>query len=365
MPFSTDTKSRMFARCMRHCCLCRKQCGTNIEAAHIIDEAAGGSNDEQNGIPLCFDCHQEIGAYRDSHPKGNKFTPSELRSRRDKVYELVQAGQIRAEPSSAAVAQNPPTAGCEGDNSTSLAKERFRKLHEQFIGAAQTYPNLFFAAAVPVHPEATLWTETLAKVGGIWCRFPGLEPYCWYELLGKPFYPLKPVCDRWLSMEGHLWHGIFYGPPPRLQPNGEEDEISAELYRRVCESGIELFDSLARQAAAYCAVRSAPEEIFMALNRYQSRTAFHDCQRVENRWLEKLCNLPTATHVEADLSMFKCRKRLEQEEATSGQQCDRYWEAYKLRRVPCDVFSASAMAMESFFSGSAIDSPLAARGIHA
>src|SRR5262249_43766458 len=62
MPFSPDTKTRMFTRCMRHCCLCRKQCGTNIEAAHIIDEAAGGSNDEENGIPVCFDCHQEIVA---------------------------------------------------------------------------------------------------------------------------------------------------------------------------------------------------------------------------------------------------------------------------------------------------------------
>jgi hypothetical protein len=79
---------------MRHCCLCRKQCGTNIEAAHIIDEGAGGTNEEENGIPACFDCHQEIGAYRDSHPKGNKFRPEELRARRDKVYELVAAGKM-------------------------------------------------------------------------------------------------------------------------------------------------------------------------------------------------------------------------------------------------------------------------------
>jgi hypothetical protein len=347
---------------MRHCCLCRKQCGTNIEAAHIVDEAAGGSNDDQNGIPLCFDCHQEIGAYRDSHPKGNKFTPNELRSRRDKVYELVQAGQIRAEPSGAAIAQTSPAAGYEAEILASLAKERFRKLHEQFLEAAQTYPNLFFAAAVPVHPEATLWTETLAKVGGIWCRFPGLEACRWYELLDKPFYPLKPVCDRWLSMEGQLWHGIFYGPPPKLRPNGQENEIAAEHYRKVCESGIELFDSLARQSAAYCGVPSAPEEIFMALNRYQARLAFHDCQRVENRWLEKLCNLPSVRHIQADVSMFKPRKRVQRDEATRGQEYDRYWEAYKLRRVPCDVFSASAMAMESFFSGSAIGSVVAARG---
>jgi hypothetical protein len=94
MPFSPEVKTRMFARCMRHCCLCRKQCGTNIEAAHIIDEAAGGSNEEDNGIPLCFDCHQEVGAYRDSHPKGNKFRPEELRQRRDAVYELVRTGRL-------------------------------------------------------------------------------------------------------------------------------------------------------------------------------------------------------------------------------------------------------------------------------
>ena len=94
MPFSPEVKSKMFTHCMRHCCLCRRQCGTNIEAAHIIDEAAGGSNDEGNGIPVCFDCHQEVGAYRDSHPKGNKFRPEELKQRRDMVYELVAAGKL-------------------------------------------------------------------------------------------------------------------------------------------------------------------------------------------------------------------------------------------------------------------------------
>ena len=232
---------------------------------------------------------------------------------------------------------------------TSLADERFRRLHEQFLDAAQTYPNLFFAAAMPVHPEGTLWTETLANIGGTWCRFPGLEPYRWYELLDKPFYPLKPACDRWLSMEGHLWHGVFYGPGPKLQPNGQEDRISAENYRRVCESGIELFDSLARQAAAYCALPTRPDEILMRLNRYAARLAFHDCQRVENRWLEKLCNLPTAIHVETELSMFKWQKRLKQGETSnsdSDQPCERYWEAYKLRRFPCDVFTASALAIE-------------------
>src|SRR6266849_9448943 len=94
MPFSPEVKSRMFSRCERFCCLCLKRCGTNIEAAHIIPEAAGGSNEEANGIPVCLDCHQEIGGYDDQHPKGNKFRPDELRARRDKVYRAVQSGEI-------------------------------------------------------------------------------------------------------------------------------------------------------------------------------------------------------------------------------------------------------------------------------
>jgi hypothetical protein len=119
--FSPDVKARMFVRCMRHCCLCRKQCGTNIEAAHIIDEAAGGANDDENGIPLCFDCHQEIGAYRDSHPKGNKFTPDELRSRRDEVYELVRTGQIRAVPNDAPVPQINAAVLIQGPNAINIS----------------------------------------------------------------------------------------------------------------------------------------------------------------------------------------------------------------------------------------------------
>lgn len=107
MSFSPEVKSKMFTRCMRHCCLCRKQCGTNIEAAHIIDEAAGGSNDEDNGIPVCFDCHQEIGAYRDSHPKGNKFRPEELKQRRDMVCEVVATGKLVSQSTKAQEVSTP------------------------------------------------------------------------------------------------------------------------------------------------------------------------------------------------------------------------------------------------------------------
>lgn len=97
MPFHHNIKMRMFIRCARLCCLCCKQCGTNIEAAHIIAEADGGPNDEENGIPLCYDCHTEVGHYNDHHPKGNKFRPTELKERRNHIYRLVDAGVIHAQ----------------------------------------------------------------------------------------------------------------------------------------------------------------------------------------------------------------------------------------------------------------------------
>ena len=94
MSFSANTKARMFIKSARLCCLCLKQCGTNIEAAHIEDKNKGGSNDESNGIPVCLDCHQEIGGYDSKHPKGNKFSHVELRARRDHIYKLVDSGVI-------------------------------------------------------------------------------------------------------------------------------------------------------------------------------------------------------------------------------------------------------------------------------
>lgn len=70
--------------CSRHCCVCGKACGVAIEVAHID---ADGSNSLDNAIPLCFECHQEIGHYNDAHPRGRKFRAPELISRRDQIYE--------------------------------------------------------------------------------------------------------------------------------------------------------------------------------------------------------------------------------------------------------------------------------------
>jgi hypothetical protein len=81
--FSEDIKAKALLWGDRHCCLCGKPCGTDIEVAHIEK----GRNDLDNAIPLCYDCHAKIGRYNEDHPRGNRYRPEELKMRREQVYE--------------------------------------------------------------------------------------------------------------------------------------------------------------------------------------------------------------------------------------------------------------------------------------
>jgi hypothetical protein len=85
-PFTEDVKLKCLLWSDRHCCLCEKACGTDIEIAHIDEKEKGGNNID-NAIPLCYECHAKIGRYRSEHPKGNKYRPKELKARREQIYE--------------------------------------------------------------------------------------------------------------------------------------------------------------------------------------------------------------------------------------------------------------------------------------
>lgn len=87
MPFSPSIRRISLLWCDRHCCLCKRPCGLDIEIDHLIPEAKGGPNTLDNAIPLCFDCHARTHRYNDRHPRGNKYFVKELRARRDQVYE--------------------------------------------------------------------------------------------------------------------------------------------------------------------------------------------------------------------------------------------------------------------------------------
>ncbi len=109
MPFNTEVREEALVRSARHCCLCHRFCGLKIELHHIVQEHEGGGNTLENCIPLCFDCHADIRSYDHKHPKGSKYTPGELRRRRDlwfqKVANSTVLGASEAHPADVKVYQ--------------------------------------------------------------------------------------------------------------------------------------------------------------------------------------------------------------------------------------------------------------------
>lgn len=85
--FPARMREKLLLWCARHCCLCGKPCDVLIDIHHIKPVEKGGTNDEDNAIPLCFDCHGKVGHYNEMHPKGTRFREAELKMRRDQIYD--------------------------------------------------------------------------------------------------------------------------------------------------------------------------------------------------------------------------------------------------------------------------------------
>ena len=89
MPFSQSVKARVLVAAARHCCVCHRYKGINIEVHHIEQESESEDNSFENAIGLCFDCHADAGHYNPGHPRGTKLSASELRRARNRWFEIV------------------------------------------------------------------------------------------------------------------------------------------------------------------------------------------------------------------------------------------------------------------------------------
>lgn len=98
MSFPNNVREDAIVASGRHCCLCHKFCGTKIEVHHIRLESEGGTNTFDNAIPLCFDCHADMMSYDKQHPKGTKYSETELKKHRDNWYKKVLGGIGLARP---------------------------------------------------------------------------------------------------------------------------------------------------------------------------------------------------------------------------------------------------------------------------
>ncbi len=100
MAFSKEVQVAALVACGRCCCLCHKFCGPKMELHHIIQKANGGDDSFENCIPLCFECHADMGKRDPHHPKGKGYSPEELRMHRDNWYHRKQASVSSKIPNS-------------------------------------------------------------------------------------------------------------------------------------------------------------------------------------------------------------------------------------------------------------------------
>ncbi|MFN7716805.1 MAG: HNH endonuclease [Pseudanabaenaceae cyanobacterium] len=90
MAFPPSIAEKALLDCGRCCSICHKFCGFKIELHHIIQKSEGGEDSYENCIPLCLDCHADVKAYNPKHPKGRKYTETELVEHRNRWYEKVR-----------------------------------------------------------------------------------------------------------------------------------------------------------------------------------------------------------------------------------------------------------------------------------
>ncbi len=97
MGFSNKIKEKVLVASARRCCVCKGFAGRNIEVHHIVHKNEGGEDTFENAIPLCFNCHADAGHYNPKHPRGIKYSPSELRKHRDSWYKVVSDGKFKSQ----------------------------------------------------------------------------------------------------------------------------------------------------------------------------------------------------------------------------------------------------------------------------
>jgi len=82
--FTEDIKLKCLLWSARHCGICGKPCGLDIEIAHIDQN---GDDSQDNATPACYYCHANMGRYYSKHGRGNKYRFKEIKKSRDQIYE--------------------------------------------------------------------------------------------------------------------------------------------------------------------------------------------------------------------------------------------------------------------------------------
>jgi hypothetical protein len=61
-----------------------------METDHIKPRDKSGTDEIDNAIPVCLECHAEIHCYNPDHPRGRKFTETELRKHKEQWLSICE-----------------------------------------------------------------------------------------------------------------------------------------------------------------------------------------------------------------------------------------------------------------------------------
>jgi hypothetical protein len=88
MAFKQEEVEQLLADTGRRCCLC----GTlhKVQVHHIVAKDNGGSDDIDNAIPLCPNCHDEVHGRYTYGRSTRTYTSRELKLHRQRTIELVR-----------------------------------------------------------------------------------------------------------------------------------------------------------------------------------------------------------------------------------------------------------------------------------
>lgn len=89
MAFAEAGAAKLLTETGRLCCVCRTQ--HQVSLHHIVPKEEGGTDDIDNAIPLCPNCHDAVHGSRASGRTTKAYTPQELRLHRQNAIEFVRS----------------------------------------------------------------------------------------------------------------------------------------------------------------------------------------------------------------------------------------------------------------------------------
>jgi len=135
------------------CCIGRNRCPSSVSVHHIVPTSEGGTDDIDNAIPLCPNCHDAVHGSKASGRTTRAYTPKELKRHREETCKMVAAGRM-PEP------EAPPV--------LRRAEARFvgPQLPEHFVPRSKEFEALVKAVLEIGSGKSVAITTALAGAGG-------------------------------------------------------------------------------------------------------------------------------------------------------------------------------------------------------